>query len=203
MKLNITVDVQDIFEDAMYEAENGGCSSSLNEIVKKEIIEGVKNAISRDCLRSVEEKSKKAIEQAIDESVSLAKKTIQDRALQFTNEWLDKKTVISDKWGDPVNELTISELIKQQFDNLLERKVNSKGEFDSGYGSSMKLVNYLTGQMVKDEVSSKLKDYGRDVDKAVKAQIESGIKESVSNQFAKMVIQTAESNHKQLQALEK
>lgn len=208
MKLNITVDVQEIFDEQneqafrdgeqSYEGSCGGEGYSLKETIKNEIIKGLKSSISSDCLKSVEVKSKSAIESVISESVNKAKETIESRALEFTNEWLDKKTVISDKWGDPVNELTISELIKQSFDSLLERKVTRDGKFSDGYGSDMKLINYLTGEKVKQEVESRLGDFKRDIDKQIKAYIESGIKESVASKFAEMVIQTANSQHKQL-----
>lgn len=198
MKLNITIDVQDIFKDAQLDAAENPEDSGydLRDCIKQEIIHGVKNSISSDCMKLVKQQSSKAIEQAIADSVEEAKKTIQGRALEFVNEWLEKKTVISDKWGDPVNELTISELIKQQFDNLLERKVNERGEFSDSYGGKMKLINYLTGAKVQAEVSSRLKDFSRDVDQAIKAHIEAGIKEQVSNKFAEMVIQTAKSQNK-------
>ena len=61
-----------------------------------------------------------------------------------------------------------------------------------------KLINYLTGGMVQEEVSKRFKDFNREIDKQIKLHIESGIKESVSNKFAEMVIQTANSQHKQL-----
>ena len=204
MNLNITIDLQDIFdeqnEQAYHDGEREACGDSgynLKEVVKNEIIKGLKNSISKDCLAAVEAKSKAAIESVIKESVNKAKETISDRALEFTNEWLEKKTVISDKWGDPVNELTISELIKQQFDNLLEQTVDSDGRFTNYNGT--KLINHLTGSKVKKEVESRMSSFGKDIDKQIKAHIESGIKETVSNKFAEMVIQTAKSQHVQIE----
>jgi len=203
MKMNITIDVQDIFdeqnEQAYREGEEGHCSGTgynLKEVIKGEIINGIKRSISKDCLDAVESKSKSAIESVIAESVTKAQETISNRALEFTDEWLSKKTVISDKWGDPVNELTISELIKQQFDNLLEKNVDSSGK-PTNY-SGKKLINYLTGSMVQEEVSKRFKDFNSEIDKQIKLHVESGIKEAVSNKFAEMVIQTAKSDHAQI-----
>ena len=207
MNMNITIDLQDIFdeqnEQAYHDGERESCGDSgynLKEVIKGEIIKGLKNSISKDCLAAVEAKSKAAIESVIEESVKKAQETIADRALDFTNEWLEKKTVISDKWGDPVNELTISELIKQNFDNLLEKKVDSSGEFTDHYGAKSTLISYLTGLKVKQEVESRMKGFSNDIDKQIKAHIESGIKESVSNKFAEMVIQTAKAQHHQLES---
>ena len=201
MKMNITIDVQDIFDDATYDASEGRESCcNLNEVIKGEIINGIKLAISKDCLKSVEDKSKAAIESVISESVEKAKQTIESRALEFTNEWLEKKTVISDKWGDPVNELTISELIKQQFDNLLEKTVDNNGRFSNGFGSNCTLLQHLTGKKVEAEVESRMAKFGLDIDKQITAHIESGIKRSVSNKFAEMVIQTAKSQNAQLES---
>jgi hypothetical protein len=207
MLLKIEIDLEDMFDNAAHDSFIEGCeegyegrshSCNLKESVKQEIINSIKSKISKDCISSVESKSKDAIEKAISESVLTAKQVIEDRALQFVNEWLEKKTVISDKWGDPVNELTISELIKQQFDDLLERKVTKDGKFSNGYGAETKLINYLVGDKVKEEVGARLSQFNRDIDNQIKAHIESGIKESVSNKFAEMVIQTAKSQNNKI-----
>lgn len=205
MNLNITIDLQDIFdeqnEQAYHDGESGSCGESgynLKKVVKDEIIKGIKKSISKDCLSAVEEKSKKAIESVISESVNKAKETISDRALGFVDEWLEKKTVISDKWGDPLEELTISELIKQQFDDLLNKNVDEQGRFTNYNGT--KLINHLTRTKVKEEVERRMKSFNSDIDKQIKLHIESGIKETVSNKFAEMVIQTARSNQAQLEA---
>ena len=203
VKLNITIDLQDIFdaqnEAAYYDGEREavrGDGYNLKETIKNEIINGLKSSISKDCLEAVEKKSKSAIDSVIAESVKKAQETIACRALEFTNDWLEKKTVISDKWGDPVNELTISELIKQQFDNLLESKVGSDGKPTNYNG--VKLINYLTGQMVQEHVSTQFKNFNKDIDNQIKSHIESGIRESVSNKFAEMIVQTAKSQNKQI-----
>ena len=203
MKLKIEIDMQDMFDSIAEDSFNEGAEEgydgnpqryNLKQEVMGEIISQVKSSISKDCIDSAKSQAKEAIEKAIGESVAAAQDVISERALEFANEWLNKKTVISDKWGDPVNSLTITDLIKQQFDNLLEKKVDSDGRFNSGYGSNGTLLQFLTGQKVKEEVEKRMKDFGRNIDDQIKARINSGIKESVSNKFAEMVIQTAKSN---------
>ena len=208
MKLKIQIDVQDIFDHQNEEAYcagsgEGGDSGGydLNETIKNEIINGVKKAISKDCLAAVEAKSKSAIEQVIADSVQKAQDTISNRALEFTNDWLENEVEITDKWGDPKEKITIKDLIKRSFDNLLEKQVDSNGKFTSGYGGKGKLIDYLTNQRVKDEVSARMAQFGKDIDSKIKASIDKSIKDNVSDRFAQMVIGAAKQDYQEAKAL--
>lgn len=208
MNLNITIDLQEIFDNQNETAyndgysDNGGSSGyNLKESIKQEIINGLKGSISKDCLKLVEEKSKAAIQEVMQESITSAKNSVEREALSFAKDWLESKKVITDKWGDPQKESSMRDLIKESFDKLLERKVNDRGQFCDSYASnSITLVKYLSGQMVKEEVTGALKDFRKDIDNQIKAYIESGIKESVSNKFAEMVIQTAASQNQKIES---
>jgi hypothetical protein len=184
MKLNITVDVDWIEEDG-----------SIDEEVKYQIINGVKNSISAQCLAKVESEASKQIDVAIKDSIEKCRKNIEEKAIAFANDWLENEVTITDKWGDPKQTLTITDLIKRTFDGLLERKVSKDGKFSDGYGSDMTLIKYLTGQRVEDVVSAKLKDFSKQIDDQITKAVNSGIRENVSNKFAEMVISTAKANN--------
>ncbi|HEM7189675.1 TPA: hypothetical protein U2I61_004213 [Providencia rettgeri] len=187
MKLNITVDLDWLEEDG-----------NIDEEVKYQIIEGVKGAISKQCLAKVEKQASEQINKAIDESIMSAKKAIEQKAIAFADEWLEKEVTVTDKWGDVQDCLTITDLIKRTFDNLLEKKVNDQGSFTDGYGNGTRLINWLTGKRVQDVVQEKLKGINKDIDRQITEAVNAGIRKNVSDKFAEMVVMTA----KQQNALE-
>lgn len=183
MKLNISVELEWLGEDGDLDAE-----------VKQEIISGVKNAISRDCLAKVEKEASAQINQAINESISVAKKAIEQKAIKFADDWLEKEVTVTDKWGDVQDCLTITDLIKHTFDGLMEKKVNNEGSFDVGYGNGTRLITWLTDKRVQDVVQEKLKGINKDIDRQITEAVNAGIRKNVSDKFAEMVIQTAKHN---------
>lgn len=184
MKLNISVELEWLGEDGDLDAE-----------VKHEIISGVKNAISRDCLAKVEKEASAQINQAINESISVAKKAIEQKAIKFADDWLEKEVTVTDKWGDVQDCLTITDLIKRTFDGLMEKKVNNEGSFDVGYGNGTRLITWLTDKRVQDVVQEKLKGINKDIDRQITEAVNAGIRKNVSDKFAEMVIQTAKHNN--------
>ncbi len=183
MKLNISVELEWLGEDGDLDAE-----------VKQEIISGVKNAISRDCLAKVEKEASAQINQAINESISVAKKAIEQKAIKFADDWLEKEVTVTDKWGDVQDCLTITDLIKRSFDKTLEKKVDSSGNFSNDY-NSMPLVKYLMGQRMEELVQAKIKPLQKDIDNAIANAVNAGIRKNVSDKFAEMIIQTAKQNN--------
>lgn len=179
MKLNITVDLEWLGEDGDMDAE-----------VKHEIISGVKNAISRDCLAKVEKEASVQINQAINESIMTAKKAIEQKAIQFADDWLMKEVTVTDKWGDVQDCLTVTDLIKRSFDKTLEKKVDSSGNFSNDY-NAMPLVKYLMGKRMEELVQAKIKPLQKDIDNAIANAVNAGIRKNVSDKFAEMIIQTA------------
>ncbi len=183
MKLNISVELEWLGEDGDLDAE-----------VKQEIISGVKSAISRDCLAKVEKEASAQINQAINESISVAKKAIEQKAIKFADDWLEKEVTVTDKWGDVQDCLTITDLIKRSFDKTLEKKVDSSGNFSNDY-NSMPLVKYLMGQRMEELVQAKIKPLQKDIDNAIANAVNAGIRKNVSDKFAEMIIQTAKQNN--------
>lgn len=183
MKLNISVELEWLGEDGDLDAE-----------VKQEIISGVKNAISRDCLAKVEKEASAQINQAINESISVAKKAIEQKAIKFADDWLEKEVTVTDKWGDVQDCLTITDLIKRSFDKTMEKKVDSSGNFSNDY-SATPLVKYLMGRRMEELVQAKIKPLQKDIDNAIANAVNAGIRKNVSDKFAEMIIQTAKQNN--------
>lgn len=184
MKLNITVDLEWLGEDGDMDAE-----------VKHEIINGVKNAISRDCLAKVEKEASTQINQAINESIATAKKAIEQKAIKFADDWLENEVTITDKWGDVQDCMTITDIIKRSFDKTMEKKVNSDGNFTNDGYNSMPLIKYLMGKRMEELVQAKIKPLQKEIDTAIINAVNAGIRKNVSDKFAEMVIQTAKQNN--------
>lgn len=62
-------------------------------------------------------------------------------------------------------------------------------------------TDWLTNEQIKVHVSDALSHFNRDIEKQIKTQIDSGIRNRVSDQFAKMVVGVAEHNHREQQKL--
>lgn len=155
----------------------------------------MKNAISRDCLAKVEKEASVQINQAINESIRTAKKAIEQKAIQFADDWLMKEVTVTDKWGDVQDCLTVTDLIKRSFDKTLEKKVDSSGNFSNDY-NAMPLVKYLMGKRMEELVQAKIKPLQKDIDNAIANAVNAGIRKNVSDKFAEMIIQTAkQTNH--------
>lgn len=189
MKLNITVDLEWLGEDG-----------DLDKEVKDQIINGVKSAISRDCLAKVEKEASQQINQAITESIVAARKAIEQKAVKFADDWLEKEVTITDKWGDTQDCLTITDLIKRTFDGLMEKKVDENGRFTDSYSSKTRLIHWLTDKRVQDVVQQKLKVINKDIDSKIAEYVNEGIRQNVANKFAEMVVQTAQHNNKALES---
>ena len=208
MNLNITLDIQDIFDitnEDSYKAgadgEYGGSNAvlPLNEIIKSEIIEGVKRKISDSCMKQITERAQSAINKSIQASIDNAQETIEKKAIEFADDWLEKEVTIRDKWGDDQECLTITDLIKRQFDDVMNKKVDSNGKFSSGYGNSIPLHEYLIGSRIQKVVEEKMKGINKGIDTAIAEAVNTGIRKNVSDKFAEMVVSTAKHNNSQIE----
>jgi len=193
MKVNITVDLEWLGEDG-----------SIDDIMKDELISGVKNAISKNCLARVEKEASEAVNKAIDLAVQSANTLIEEKVLSFVEAWLSNEVIVTDKYGEEVKRGSIKDLIKQQFDGMMNSTVNSDGKVvpAGSYGATkMTVVRFLTGEAVKEVVGSELLNYKRDIDAKIKTEINNGIKTNVSDLFAQMVVNTAQARHAELMAI--
>lgn len=187
MKLNIQVELDWLEEDG-----------SIDQHVQDEIIRGVKNAISKDCLALVQDKTKEAIETGLTE----ATKHLKDKVTEFFETWLNTEAVITDKYGDKVDKGTLKEIIKKEFNDCMNQKVDSNGKRSDGYGAKYTRLEFVTGAKVKEVVDESLSRYSSEIEKTIKATIDAGIKQRVSDKFAEMVIGYARQDFENAKAIE-
>lgn len=179
MKLNIQVELEWLDEEG-----------NIDEEVQHQIISGVKQAISKDCLNLVEKKTQKAIDDGMSSAINLMKNKVSE----FFENWLNNEAVITDKYGDEVEAGSLRDIIKREFNNTMNEKVDKNGS-PSSYGSKYTRLEFVTGEKVKEVVNGYLSSYGKDIDSTIKKNIEQGIKSRVSDKFAEMVIGYAKQDH--------
>ena len=63
------------------------------------------------------------------------------------------------------------------------------------------MLEFITGKNVKEVVATELKGFKKDIDQKIKAAINEGIKNNVSDAFAEMIVGVAKSRHKDSQAI--
>lgn len=187
MKINVTVDLDWIEEDGNIDAE-----------VKAEIIHGVKNAISKQCLANVA----KQTQSAIDEGLKTAIASIDKKVIDFVDDWLSNEITITDKYGDPEEKGTLIDIIKSRFNDTINKPVDSSGNFTSRHGGGSSLLEYFTGKKVVETIDGYLKAYNKDIDKKISSLVEKGIKDRVSDKFAEMVIGYAKQDYRDQKAIE-
>ena len=193
MKINMSVEVEWLGEDG-----------NLDETMRDELVKGVKKAISRDCLKRVEEQASKAIDAAIKEAVKNATMVIDERVATFVQQWLETEVVVTDKWGEETKRGSIKDIVKSQFDAVLNGFVNSEGRIVSkgSYGVQTSVIRYLTGEAVSEVVTKELQGFKSEIDGKIKKEINDGIRSNVSDLFAQMVVGAAQSKHAEQQAIE-
>lgn len=187
MKFNIEVDVDWL--------EEGG---SVNEEVRGEIIHGVMRQINKE----TKEKISKAMDESLREAQEQAAELINAQILKAVDDWLNNEVVVTDKFGEPKDSGTLKDIIKREWSDVLNRRVDADGSF-SGYGNKKYTVlEYLTNRRVTEVVEENLKSFSSEVNRKIKEEINKGIKNNVSDMFAQMVVGAAQQQYKDQQALE-
>lgn len=192
MKINMTVELDWLEEDG-----------SIDERMQDELIRGVKAAISKQCLARVEDKASKAIDTAIQDAIEASTNEIKGKVSEFVDSWMNTEVVLTDKYGDPTEKGSVRDLVKRQFDNLMNSMVSSDGKIvqRDGYGAKMSVIKFLTGEAVKEVVDTELSQYKKNIDQKIKDEINKGIKENVSDLFAQMVVNVASQQHAERAAI--
>jgi len=182
MKLKIEVELDYIDEDG-----------TIDDEIKKEIVAGISKAISGECLAEMTKNTKDEINMAVTE----AKNSVNTKVIEFVEAWLDSEKTVTDQYGDPIVTKPLREIVKGQFDDCLNKKVDRDGHFTTGYGANGTLLEYLTKKRVEDVVESKLKGLNKDIDEKIAKLVNAGIRARVSDKFAEMVILTAKEQNKE------
>lgn len=186
MKINVTVELDWLDPEG-----------NIDEEVRHSIINGVKSAISRDCLAKVEGEASTKVNEALEEAVKSATALIETRAVGIVEEWLEREIVVTDKWGNESKKGSIMSLIQDTFDDLTGKYINGDGSFcNRGDHRAVPLLQWLTKDKVEQLAQAKIKTLSKDIDAKIESYINAGIRDRVSDKFAELVVQTARHNHR-------
>ena len=195
MKLNITVDLQDIFdfqnEQAYNDGQDGNCGDSgynLNESIKKEIINAILDKVSQDSIKAVMKKANEKVECALSDAVSKSVKAIEQKSVDYAIEWLENKNIkLTDRWGNVEKETSIQEIINEAFTDTLQKRVDSNGRFSNGYDAKTKLIDYVTTKHIEKCVSERLPDMDYRLNKVINEVLEKQTTNLLASKLNKVI----------------
>ncbi len=164
--------------------------------------------IDEDC--TIEDMIKKDIAAQVAHKVSqehtdiikLARTGLETEINRFVADYLKgfmrEKITVTDEWGTPIRgkeDVTIKDLIKRKFDNMMSVKVDSNGRVDSrSYENKYILRDWLINKAVKKEVESNFKDFSKTIKNAVENEMHKKIKEEVADNFATLIVNLKKTN---------
>lgn len=194
MKLNITVDLQDIFdcqnEQAYHDGAQGnsGDGYDLNESIKNEVIGAILNKVSNDCISAVMKKANEKVDDALSSAIEKSIEMIEQKSIDYATDWLNNKNVkITDRWGNVTKETSIQDIVTESFNNTLEKKVDKNGRFSDGYGSSTTLLKYITSEHIEKCVQERLPDMDYRLNEVIRNVLEKQTTDLLAKKLNKVI----------------
>tara|TARA_R110002096_G_scaffold361653_1_gene554754 strand:+ start:63 stop:668 length:606 start_codon:yes stop_codon:yes gene_type:complete len=196
MKMNISIDLQDIFDEQNEHAYQegsedrcGGSGYNLSDVIKGEITGAILNKVSKQCIDAVMKKANEKIDLALQNAIDKAVLGIEQKAVDYAENWLDGDNVIlTDKWGKETEVTNIRSIVENAYSDTLNKKVDDSGKFSaSSYGNNTTLANYITSKHVKECVEKRLPDMSRKLDKMIQKAIDDHSSELITNKIAKVL----------------
>ncbi|MBB6446504.1 hypothetical protein [Bacillus benzoevorans] len=167
MKLNVTVDIDWLNED-----------ESLDEAIKKQIINSVVKKISDDVITSVKYEAEKKVQERVNELVDAT-----------YNEFLNGKVTLTDRWGDVTKkDVSIKNLIKDKCDKWLTEKVNDRGEPNrDSWGNSQTRMQYFIDKQISKQTKEMSNQIVTKVNQEMKKFITDSLKDSIGDKLVKEI----------------
>lgn len=163
MKLKIDVDIDWI--------EEGG---NIDDVIKQELVNSVYNKVKTT---DIEEKLKAKIDKEISDNIS---KELEKNVSKTYNDFIEKEIVITDRYGDVIQNCKINDLIKKRFDEYLKESVDEQGR-SSGYGKTMSRINWIIDYQIKQHSESFVKDTINKLEKNLKDYFSDAMKKQISD----------------------
>ena len=165
MKFNISVEVDWMGEDG-----------NLDDVIKKQLVEGVVERISQSAINSVKDNVLGKIESQIN---AMVQKTYDD--------FLDKGVTITDQWGDvKQKDVRIYDLIKGKCDKWLITKVDSEGK-ESSYNANYTRMEWLVNNQLNKQTKSMADEIVKKVSEEIKKYINDAVKNSIGEKLVKEI----------------
>lgn len=169
MKLNLEIELDWIDED-----------STLDETVKREIVNRVVKLVKEQVEKSALEKTEKLVHNRIE-------KLVDKNVNQFFRNYLKQSVAVTDKWGDTVQTYkSLKELVKEKFDNFLTEKVDKDGRA-GGYNANMKRIDYLIDVQIKGFAKTFSDETVTKVRKEVEVQLNDSLKKKIGGEITQLL----------------
>ncbi len=158
MKLNLEVELDWIDEE-----------SNLDDTIKQNIIDSVVRKIQS----SVESQVKGAIDKIINETTF---SKINEMTEALFNDFTNREVTISDGYGSKIKVYpTVTDIIKERFDNFMTQKVDDKGKNHDGYGAKFARIEYIIDKQLKDFADKFTTDAVKSVSEEIKTHVKDGL----------------------------
>ena len=165
MKLNLEIDIDWLDED-----------SSLDDAVKKQIIDGVTTKLQEKIQADVEKQIVEKVELQIGE---LVEKTY--------TEFLEKGVSITDGYGDTVKTYdTVEALLKDRFDKFLLEKVDENGKVN-GYGPTKERIKHIIDSQLKTFADEFTTEAVKQVSEEIRQHVQDGLTAKLGSELMKVL----------------
>ncbi|MFW6028712.1 MAG: hypothetical protein ACOCRO_00515 [Halanaerobiales bacterium] len=165
MKFNIEVEVDWLHE------------SSVDDVVKEQIINGISNRIHDDVMEEVEAKASSKLEEIINEKIG-------EKITETYDQLMEEEIRITNEWGDTKEKGTIKEIIKKRFDKAMTTKVDDRGK-PTNYNAVGTRREYLVDKRINKIVDNETKKLTRHIDETIKETMEEKMKDQIGKKLFK------------------
>ena len=196
MKLDISIDLQGIFDNqnlqAYQDGEEGTCGDEgyrLSDHVRQEVIQAITEKVSTDCIDAVMRKANKHIDEVLGRAIANATAAINNKALEFAGQWLDSGQIkITDKYGKETKTTTIQEIIEKGYEDALNCKVDQNGKFTTcTYDQKMSFIEYKSESRIKKLIESQMPDLNRKLGKLIRDTLDAHSSKLLTANIAKIL----------------
>ncbi len=160
MKFNIEVELDYIDEDG-----------NLDIAIKDSILASV--------TKIVMDKVSKQVDSQLD---TIIVKAAEKKAKQITNRiassFMNRKFTKVDRYGDKIEDLTVKDMIKREFDKFWTMKVDDKGR-ESGYGTHKERIKWEVESLIEAHSKMFAETLTRDTENKIKATMKENLASAI------------------------
>lgn len=168
MKFNVEIELDWVEPDG-----------SIDEEVRKEII----NGISRKINTKSQEEIVKQVEKKISDEVE---SIISNQVNKVVKDFLNKGVKITDSYGDVKKEIVIKDLLKEKFDKFMVQKVDSKGQ-ESTYHVVGTRFEWIVDDRIKRYCDKKTEKMVADVEDRIKEIFTDELEVKIKDKIVKQI----------------
>lgn len=176
-KMNITVDIDDLFGEAMENEES--FSDAFRDEIIREIVNKYTNNIDRSVIEEAENKIKEfdvKVSEKIEEAIDKKIEGIMD-------DFLNRKINLYDRYGDMKREgVVIIDLLKEKMDQFLTEGVDKDGN-TKGYGPKIPRIDYIINKNITYDMQRHIEKAAEEVKKKLEAYMKDELQKSIGEKM--------------------